>query len=1112
MGRDLPEILGVAVAAAFLAALVFGAGVETPQFSARPDAPKNDGWGGKSLMFAPARPDPMGFERGIAPSRGQAWTDAAAAYFGDDVDGPLVRAAAEGEAAPTGDVDRKPRLRIDTDMHGAAILSLDVDAAGRFAVTGSYDKTARVWAIPQKEGEPFRLLNVLRPPIGDGNEGRIDAVAISPDGSLIAMGGWTGKTGHPKQVYLFDRVSGRMVGRLGGLPQVIDSLAFAPDGGTLVAGLADSFGVRAWRRDDAGGWRRSSVEGQMDFGGDVYALDFADRGDGDWRLAVGSYDGDVRLYDSNLELIARAPGIESGDRIYRVRFDPSGGRLAVTATNRPAIAVLSGEDLSPLYRPSVERVSSFDNLTKVAWSNDGRQLFAAGNASAFFNGSDDDELYVRVYEDGGREVVGDFPISQDTVQGLSAFEANRVLVASADPQLAILRPPGEVVARAGAAKIDVRGTAGKRENNERDLRLSPDGLVVSLPFYTERAPTWRFDLTLRSVEAFDGDDAALAPPALVDDITQVENWLPTAAASATVNSAGIELAPFEETYALAHAPMDETFLLGTNFNLRRVGPDGETIWVEPAHGVAWQVNVTPDGRFAVAAFGDGTVRWYDYETGEERLALYVVNEPEAENPRWVAWTPSGYYDAAPGAEDLIGWHVNQAKDKESLFYPASRFRELFYRPDIVEMALDDRAPCISWVPLSCDRQPAWAKNRFGVTPPQVYPRPSLAELQALFPPIVTVYGQETLPNGDVVVEYEVDNPFDAPVELDVFVDGEKRSASGARNVAGSGRQRTTIARGACASDGIILIARSNGRASPEARAPRGAAAIDGQSFADLCAADAAAKPFLNALLVGVSDYENDDLDLSFADNDARDFGAILSAQTSRAFAGGEVRVLTASGEEPGAAKATRANILAAFDDFVATSKSKQHVVNVVFFAGHGVREDLKGYYLLPSDAKLNDLYSSAISVDDLTKAVRNADGLKVVFLDACYSGFDEEGDSLDLFDIQGVSNILGGSDVRAEVFASSTGAQQSFEHPSWSNGAFTEALLELFTGDASAPLDDELALKLQSVRVNRRVENSELHDWLKNRVRRLAAEEELGAQTPTYQALNPGDVIFAEVD
>jgi hypothetical protein len=70
-----------------------------------------------------------------------------------------------------------PVLRIEAGMHTAPIMRIDVDAQERFLVTASDDKTARVWSLAGGE-----LLQVLRPPLGDGQEGQLYAVAIAPDG------------------------------------------------------------------------------------------------------------------------------------------------------------------------------------------------------------------------------------------------------------------------------------------------------------------------------------------------------------------------------------------------------------------------------------------------------------------------------------------------------------------------------------------------------------------------------------------------------------------------------------------------------------------------------------------------------------------------------------------------------------------------------------------------------------------------------------------------------------------------------------------------------------------------------------------------------------------
>ncbi|MEE8522659.1 MAG: hypothetical protein V3T72_01910, partial [Thermoanaerobaculia bacterium] len=68
-------------------------------------------------------------------------------------------------------------LRLETGMHTARINRIGVDAREQYLVTGSHDKTVRVWDL--EDGE---LLRVLRPPIGEENEGMMYAVALSPSG------------------------------------------------------------------------------------------------------------------------------------------------------------------------------------------------------------------------------------------------------------------------------------------------------------------------------------------------------------------------------------------------------------------------------------------------------------------------------------------------------------------------------------------------------------------------------------------------------------------------------------------------------------------------------------------------------------------------------------------------------------------------------------------------------------------------------------------------------------------------------------------------------------------------------------------------------------------
>jgi WD40 repeat protein len=106
----------------------------------------------------------------------------------------LSSVAAAGEAG----LYDQPVLILDPGMHTAPIWRADVSATGAYAVSGSHDKTVRIWAA-----QTGQLLRTIRLPQGPGPVGLVYAVAISPDGALVAAGGFTGQTGQPKQIYLF---------------------------------------------------------------------------------------------------------------------------------------------------------------------------------------------------------------------------------------------------------------------------------------------------------------------------------------------------------------------------------------------------------------------------------------------------------------------------------------------------------------------------------------------------------------------------------------------------------------------------------------------------------------------------------------------------------------------------------------------------------------------------------------------------------------------------------------------------------------------------------------------------------------------------------------------
>ena len=112
----------------------------------------------------------------------------------------------------------EPILRLNTEMHTAAIGRLD--ARAKLVLSSSEDKTARLW-----DGETGELIRIFRPPIAHGKAGDLYACALSPEGTIAAVGGWT----NDHSFYLFNTFTGKMIRRISGQSNVIFDLEFSPD-------------------------------------------------------------------------------------------------------------------------------------------------------------------------------------------------------------------------------------------------------------------------------------------------------------------------------------------------------------------------------------------------------------------------------------------------------------------------------------------------------------------------------------------------------------------------------------------------------------------------------------------------------------------------------------------------------------------------------------------------------------------------------------------------------------------------------------------------------------------------------------------------------------------
>jgi WD domain, G-beta repeat len=561
-----------------------------------------------------------------------------------------VTMAAVPVRAQTNDLPSEPMLRINAPSHTAPIRGIATDAAERFAVTASDDKTVRVWSLPDG-----KLRRVIWLPSGTGDLGKAKAVALSPDGNTIAVGGWTTPSGFNTNIYLFDRASGALVQRLPGLPNVVMHLEFSPDGKRLAAAVSGANGIRIF--DVAN--RYQLLPSDSDYGTSSYRVDF-DRAN---RLVSASLDGFVRIYEPDQYdrpslPKTKVPGIA---RPWSVAFSPDGRHIAVGDGDSATAAVLRDQDLRPETFPIVTGLDASE--ISVGWSRDGRQLFAEG-----YNPGHPDRL-ARRWDKAGVGSFVDIVGARNMVMQFVPLRDQRMLFAD----------------QTGFGLIDATDAP-------ISLRISADARTVQVNDHTSRHVR-RFALGRRAMAVDPAEDKALNGKVTSSDRIKFTepDWRNTR--TPKLNGAKLVLTPDEISRSVALVPGahrfvlgPDRFVLGAAWSLRLFDAGGGEVWRKPrpVPGETWGVNVSADGRLIVAAYGDGTIRWHRLSDGAELLALFMAPDGR----RWIAWTPQGYYDASAGADDLIGWQVNHGYDRAPDFFPAPQSQQRFYRRDVIARVLD----------------------------------------------------------------------------------------------------------------------------------------------------------------------------------------------------------------------------------------------------------------------------------------------------------------------------------------------------------------------------------------------------------------------------------------
>jgi WD40 repeat protein len=190
-----------------------------------------------------------------------------------------------------------PQQLMQLQGHDGGVLSVAFSPDGSKIVSGSDDKTIRVWDA----STGIKMLPPLR-----GHDDSIWSVAFSPDGSKIVSGS------SDKTIRVWDASTGvEMLPPLRGHDGMILSVAFSPNGSKIISGSSDKT-IRFWDASTVlpplrGILCRIPPDGS--------------------KIVSGSKDKTIRVWDASTGVEMLPPLRGHDDSIWSVAFSPDGSKI-----------------------------------------------------------------------------------------------------------------------------------------------------------------------------------------------------------------------------------------------------------------------------------------------------------------------------------------------------------------------------------------------------------------------------------------------------------------------------------------------------------------------------------------------------------------------------------------------------------------------------------------------------------------------------------------------------------------------------------------------------------------------------------------------------------------
>jgi WD40 repeat protein len=433
-----------------------------------------------------------------------------------------------------------------------------------------------------------------------------------------------------------------------------------------------------------------------------------------------------------------------------------------------------------------------------------------------------------------------------------------------------------------------------------------------------------------------------------------------------------------------------------------------------------------DGRYLVSSGLDQVLRVWDVEQIAPAKPAKVVHPLlslfVAGGGAWIAWTPQGYYAASPNGEQLMGWQLDNGPDRLASFFPAEQFHKSLHRPDIIKALLaKGSVEKVVWE-IDKERKPLQVAD---VLPPTVnISEPAQGAI---------------LDKPELIVKATAEGGT-APVSgLQLILDGRpypdaQAQLTGLKTAQAAGEWKVKVPPGRHRFSVLAQTDKSSGYAS----------AVTVTSTAE------PSLPRLFFLAIGINAYQNVGK-LECAVNDATTLEEAIRKQKDKKDLFSDVKTMVLTD--------TKATPLAVVKGLEWLQEAESDDVVVIFYAGHGERDDKGDFQLLTATYDPQRAAGTTVSGKELKAKLAGLRSRRVLLLlDACHSG---------AIGTDALAGELKQPDCGVAVLCAARGDESSLEKSG--HGFFTKWLLDGLKGEAGTNAKGEITLARLYVHVEEKV-------------------------------------------